>query len=51
VSVHGLFENANIAAAVVGRAPTTDLNAVFDGLADAAEAALDVPLLLGKAGV
>jgi adenosylcobyric acid synthase len=51
VSVHGLFENAAIVAALIGRAPERNLNAVFDGLADAVEEHLDVSLLLRKAGV
>jgi adenosylcobyric acid synthase len=51
VSVHGLFENPDIVAALAGRAPDADLDDVFEKLADAVEAALDVPLLLREAGV
>jgi adenosylcobyric acid synthase len=51
VSVHGLFENPDIVAALVGRAPDADLDDVFEKLAGAVEAALDVSLLLRKAGV
>jgi adenosylcobyric acid synthase len=51
VSVHGLFENPDIVAALVGRAPNTGLDDVFEELADAVEAALDVSLLLRKAGL
>jgi adenosylcobyric acid synthase len=51
VSVHGLFENPDIVAALAGRAPDADLDDVFDDLADAVEAALDVPQLLRKAGL
>jgi adenosylcobyric acid synthase len=49
VSVHGLFENPDIVAALVGRAPAADLDDVFEELADAVEAALDVSSLLRKA--
>jgi adenosylcobyric acid synthase len=51
VSVHGLFENPDIVAALVGRAPDADLDDVFEKLAGAVEAALDVSLLLRKAGM
>jgi adenosylcobyric acid synthase len=51
VSVHGLFENAAIVAALVGRAPERTLDAVFDNLADAVEEHLDVGRLLREAGV
>jgi adenosylcobyric acid synthase len=51
VSVHGLFENPDIVAALAGRAPDADLDDVFEELADAVEAALDVSLLLREAGV
>jgi adenosylcobyric acid synthase len=50
VSVHGLFESSGIVTALVGRAPDADLDDVFEELADAVEAALDVSLLLRKAG-
>jgi hypothetical protein len=36
---------------LAGRAPDADLDDVFEELADAVEAALDVSLLLRKAGV
>jgi len=51
VSVHGLFENAAVVAALVGRAPERNLEVVFDDLADAVEEHLDVGLLLREAGV
>jgi len=51
VSVHGLFENPAIVAALVGRAPERTLHAVFDDLADAVEEHLDVGRLLREAGV
>jgi adenosylcobyric acid synthase len=51
ISVHGLFENAAVVAALVGRAPERNLNAVFDDLADAVEEHLDLGLLLREAGV
>jgi adenosylcobyric acid synthase len=49
ISVHGLFENGAIVAALTGRAPERDLGAVFDGLADAVEEHLDVGRLLEEA--
>jgi adenosylcobyric acid synthase len=51
VSVHGLFENPDIVAALVGRAPERTLHAVFDDLADAVEEHLDVGRLLREAGI
>jgi adenosylcobyric acid synthase len=51
VSVHGLFENPDIVVALAGRAPDADLDDVFEELADAVEEALDISLLLRKAGV
>jgi adenosylcobyric acid synthase len=51
ISVHGLFENAAVVAALVGRAPERNLDAVFDDLADAVEEHLDLGLLLREAGV
>jgi adenosylcobyric acid synthase len=51
VSVHGLFENAAVVAALVGRLPEGNLDVVFDDLADAVEEHLDVGLLLREAGI
>lgn len=51
VSFHGLFENPHIVAALAGRAPDADLDDVFEELADAIEAALDVSRLLREAGL
>jgi hypothetical protein len=46
-----LFENTDIVAAVAGREPDADLDDVFEELANAVEEALDVSLLLRKAGL
>jgi adenosylcobyric acid synthase len=51
VSVHGLFENAAVVAALVGRLPEGNLDVVFDDLADVVEEHLDVGLLLREAGI
>jgi adenosylcobyric acid synthase len=51
VSFHGLFENPGVVAALAGRAPDADLDDVFEELADAIEAALDVSRLLREAGL
>ena len=46
-----LFENPGVVAALAGRAPDADLDDVFEELADAIEAALDVSRLLREAGL
>ena len=50
ISVHGLFERPELAAAVVGAVPEHSLDDVFDELADAVEPCLDLSFLLAKAG-
>ena len=47
--VHGLFERADVVAAVAGRRPTVDLDAAFDELADAVEEHLPLDDLLAAA--
>jgi hypothetical protein len=51
VSVHGLFENPGIVAALVGRVPALSLDAVLDGLAEIVEQHLDVTRLLRTVGM
>jgi adenosylcobyric acid synthase len=51
VSVHGLFEEPELVAAVLGRAPERSLDVAIDDLTDAVMAALDVELIEGLAGV
>ena len=51
VSVHGLFEEPALVAALLGRAPERSLDAALDELADAVVAALDVESIERLAGV
>jgi len=51
ISVHGLLENAGACRALLGASPPEPLDSVFDQLADAVEAHLDLDLLLDLAGV
>jgi adenosylcobyric acid synthase len=51
VTVHGLLENPAVVEALLGSAPTSSLEAVFDRLADEVEARLDVAYLAALAGV
>jgi adenosylcobyric acid synthase len=51
ISVHGLLENAAACDALLGAAPQEPLDSVFDRLADAVEAHLDVNLVFELAGV
>ena len=51
ISVHGLFEQPELVAALLGRAPLRPLDAVFEDLADLAETRLDVDELGRLAGV
>jgi adenosylcobyric acid synthase len=46
VTVHGLFEQAEAAAALVGRAAAAPLDEVFEQLADSVEAHLDLDVVL-----
>jgi adenosylcobyric acid synthase len=46
IAVHGVFEQAHLAEALLGRAPGASLEAVFDGLADAVEEHLDLDAVL-----
>jgi adenosylcobyric acid synthase len=51
VIAHGIFESAATARALVGAAPATALDTVFDELADAVEEHLDTDVLVSLAGV
>jgi len=51
LSVHGLFEDADLVAALLGVRPTRSLDDVFDALADAVEEHLDLARLLELAAV
>jgi adenosylcobyric acid synthase len=51
VYLHGLFEEPRVLDALFHEKPSRTLEATFDGLADAIEEHLDVPLLLGMAGI
>ena len=51
VTLHGVLESPDVAAALVGTRPDTALDAVFDELADAVEEHLDTALLDRLAGV
>jgi len=51
ISVHGVFEQPEAVAAVLGRAPERPLDAVFEGLADLVEDRLDMNELARLAGV
>jgi adenosylcobyric acid synthase len=51
ISVHGLFEQPDAVAALLGRPPGRHLEAVFDGLADLVESRLDVDGFARLAGV
>jgi adenosylcobyric acid synthase len=51
VSIHGLFENPDVASALLGARPRRPLEAVFDGLADLVEERLDMDELARLAGV
>jgi adenosylcobyric acid synthase len=46
VAFHGLFEQPDLVERILGRAPETSLDAVFDGLADAIELHLDLEAIL-----
>ena len=51
ISIHGVLEEPDVVAALIGRAPGRTLEAVFDDLADLVEARLDISLLARSAGV
>jgi adenosylcobyric acid synthase len=51
LSLHGALESPDVVAALVGRRPGRDLEAVFEELADLVEARLDVEALARLAGV
>ena len=51
VTLHGVLESSDVAAALVGRRPAEALDAVFDALADAVDEHLDIALLDRLAGV
>jgi adenosylcobyric acid synthase len=51
VTVHGLFEQPELVQALLGAAPDASLEPVFDALADAVEAHLDLDYLATLAGV
>jgi adenosylcobyric acid synthase len=51
VYLHGLLEDPDIVAAVLGRQPQRSLEHVFDALGDAAEEHLDVSAMLREAGI
>jgi adenosylcobyric acid synthase len=51
VTLHGVLESPEVAAALVGRRPDTALDMVFDELADVVEEHLDLALLERLAGV
>jgi hypothetical protein len=46
IAFHGLFEQPELVALVVGRMPTSSLEEVFDQLADAVEDHLDIDAVL-----
>ena len=51
ISVHGVFEQPEVVAALLGRTPERPLEAVFEGLADLVEERLDLDRLARIAGV
>ena len=51
IAVHGLFEQAEAVATLIGRAPERTLDSVFDDLADLAEERLDIDWLARMAGI
>lgn len=51
ISVHGVFEQPEVVAALLGRQPERPLEAVFEGLADLVEEQLDMETLGRLAGV
>ena len=51
VTLHGVLESSDVAAALVGQRPEKALDAVFDTLADAVDEHLDTTLLDRLAGV
>ncbi|HEX6603073.1 MAG TPA: hypothetical protein VF030_10570, partial [Solirubrobacterales bacterium] len=51
ISVHGLFEQPDLVAALLGTAPPRSLDAALDELADAVVPALDLDLVERLAGV
>ena len=51
IYLHGLFEQPDVLAAVVGEMPRRSLEQAFDELGDAVEAHLDVPELLKSIGM
>ena len=51
ISVHGLFEDPGVVAALLGARPSRSLEAVFEGLADLAEERLDMDEIARLAGV
>jgi adenosylcobyric acid synthase len=50
VTLHGLFENPDVVAALAGRAPARSLDAAIDELTDGVVAALDIDLVERLAG-
>jgi adenosylcobyric acid synthase len=51
VYLHGLLEDPDVIAALLGRRPQRSLEHVFDALADAVEEHLDVSAMLREAGI
>lgn len=51
ISFHGVFEQPEVVAALLGRSPERPLDAVFEGLADLVEARLDMDELARLAGL
>jgi cobyric acid synthase len=51
IYVHGLFEQPELVAALLGHTPWRSADRVFDELADAVEEHLDVDALLRSAGI
>jgi hypothetical protein len=51
IAIHGLLEEPEVIAALLGRAPERTLDAVFDGLANLVEERLDLDSLARAAGV
>jgi adenosylcobyric acid synthase len=51
VYAHGMLEDPSVLRALFGQAPPRTLDRVFDELADAVEAHLDLPFLMREAGI
>ncbi len=51
IAIHGMLEEPEVVAALLGRAPERTLDAVFDGLASLVEDRLDLDLLARAAGI